>query len=233
MKTRILIRCSYKLIPLPVSLLGEISDLKKKIFPHGFVNRSNLNYSGGIPDQNFFNSYEDYLLFKKDNSYFNLKEISVEYCVRDLLIVANVLENIFPILKLYYGGLSVLRHSFSFSSISYRIFSKKYDRMRITFMRTPAAVTEYIRNAYYGGRCEVFGNPKNGEIIHYFDYKGMYARCMMEKYPYGSPILKKNNLDVSQIGFHTIKFKCDDYLPFLPVKGDRLLFPNGTIIGTY
>ncbi|CDW83283.1 dna polymerase [Stylonychia lemnae] len=61
----------------------------------------------------------------------------------------------------------------------------------------------YIKNSYFGGRCEVFGNPSGKKKIHHFDFTGMYSQC-----------------------FHTIKFKCDDYIPFLPYRGEKLLFPK-------
>jgi hypothetical protein len=45
---------------------------------------------------------------------------------------------------------------------------------------------EYIRQSYYGGRCEIFGNPIENDVIHHFDYSGMYGQCMLEKYPHGN-----------------------------------------------
>jgi hypothetical protein len=38
-----------------------------------------------------------------------------------------------------------------------------------------------IRQAYFGGRCEVFGNPLDDEIVLHYDWTGMYAQCMREK----------------------------------------------------
>lgn len=233
LKVSILIRCSYKLIPLSVSYLGLMIGLEKKTFPYKFVKAFNLNYVGDIPDKSYFNSVDDYNDFMVENKNFNLKKVSIDYCIRDLEIIYKILTNILPIIIKYYGSTAVIRKSFSFSSISYKIYSKKFDRLKITELKTSSFNTEYIRNAYYGGRCEVFGNPNNGEIIHYFDYKGMYAQCMKEKFPIGNPIIKRSGLSVHKPGFHTIKFKCAEYLPFLPIKFSKLLFPNGTITGTY
>jgi len=90
----------------------------------------------------------------------------------------------------------------------------------------------YIKDAYYGGRCEVFGNPHN-KIIHYFDFSGMYAQCMKQKFPIGAKQYKNKNLSIYDKGFHSVKVKVDDYLPFLPYRTNKLLFPNGIIIGRY
>ncbi len=42
-----------------------------------------------------------------------------------------------------------------------------------------------IKNAYYGGRCEIFGNQKPDEKLLHFDFAGMYQMCMSEELPCG------------------------------------------------
>lgn len=232
LKVVITFRCSYKIISLPVSVLGKLISSDKKIFPYKFVNKYNLDYVGIIPNKKYFNSEEEYLLFSKQYKIFNLKEITIEYCFQDIEIVYKVLLNILPII-FSYSTKDILKKCYSFSSISYKIYSTRFDVKKITKTKNLIGNHEYIKNAYYGGRCEVFGNPQKDDIIHYFDYKGMYAQCMMEKFPYGDLFPKKQNLCLSDIGFHTIRFKTDDYLPFLPVRHEKLLFPNGELIGTY
>lgn len=231
-KIEILIRCSYKIIPLSINYLGKLINSNKRTFPYKFVKRNNLDYDGNIPDSSFFNTIDEYNLFIKENSSFNLKNIAISYCIQDIEIIHRVLLNINNIL-LNYLKIHTINNSFSFSSISYKIFSKKFDKFNICSTKNLLCNHEYIKNSYHGGRCEVFGNPSNDEIIHYFDFKGMYAQCMLEKFPYGEPIAKNNNLTIYEPGFHTIKFKCNSYLPFLPYKYNKLLFPNGNIIGTY
>ena len=100
-------------------------------------------------------------------------------------------------------------------------------------MKTNKFDNDYYRNAYYGGRCEVFGNPLRHEYVHYFDFSGMYSQCMLEKFPIGRPLISHNNLSYKNVGFHTIRFKCDSYLPFLPIRKNKLFFPNGVMVGTY
>lgn len=231
-KIVILIRCSYKLIPLSVKMLGNMIGNYKYVFPHHFVNELTLDYVGSIPPLKYFNTIEDYNVFKIDHIIFNLKEVSISYCKQDVEIVHIVLSQILSLILLYGGDNRILNTSFSFSSVSYKIFIKKYDRYQIDHNKITVFHYEYFKNAYYGGRCEVFGNPNN-KLIHYFDFAGMYAQCMLELFPIGKTIIKHDNLNINDIGFHTITFECNDYLPFLPCRHDKLLFPNGVIVGTY
>jgi hypothetical protein len=233
MKVNILIRCSYKIIPLSVSYLGSLLKLDKLPFPYKFVNSDNLNYFGKIPDITYFNSTDDYNNFIEKNTSFNLKETTIKYCERDVEIIFIVLSNLIPLIIKHSNNNKIIKNSFSFSSISYKIYSAKFDLFNITKFKISLFNSEYVRNAYYGGRCEVFGNPKNNELTHYFDYKGMYAQCMEEKFPYGDVFLKNKNLSLTNLGFHTIKFKCNSAIPFLPIKSNKLIFPNGVLLGTY
>jgi len=91
-----------------------------------------------------------------------------------------------------------------------------------------------IRQAYFGGRCEIFGNPRVGEKILHFDFSGMYQNCMLEDLPYGDFQLEpvSDNL-ISGAGFYHIGITYDEYLPILPVKEDKLYFKSGEISGWF
>lgn len=49
-----------------------------------------------------------------------------------------------------------------------------------------------IRKAYFGGRTEVFGNPRGEEILLHYDWSGMYAQCLSEKVLGGE--IKESNI---------------------------------------
>jgi hypothetical protein len=92
----------------------------------------------------------------------------------------------------------------------------------------------YIRKAYYGGRCEVFGNTHDDEHIKYFDFSGMYAQCMQELFHFGkSSVEKTNNFD--KAGFYNIEYESNfDFLPILPCHyNGKLMFANGRNNGTF
>lgn len=233
LRVEIVFRCSYKILSSSVANLGRMIGYPKTVFPYSFVNRYNLEYVGPVPDPTYFNSLEDYNSFSSEHSVFDLRRVSITYCMRDVMIVYTVLKNIVPIVHGYAGGAEILKKSFSFSSLSYKLFSRLYDVYGVTKGCHPIEQQNYIRGAYYGGRCEVFGNPNDGDIVHYYDFPGMYGMCMMEKFPVGVPRMSRVDLSLNKVGFHTIKFKVDTYLPFLPFRSDKLLFPNGTMVGTF
>lgn len=225
------IRCSFKLVFLSVEDLSIVMGLQKPVFPEKFININNLQYKGPIPDEKFFRSLSDYNLFKKNNLFFDLQKSTIIYSFENIEIIFRLLKKIIKILDSY--NKKIIKTSFSFSSVSYKLYMGYFDNYGIKKIYLTENEFNFFRNAYYGGRCEVFGNPSDNKIIHYFDFKGMYAQCMLEKFPIGVAILKEGNLNVNEIGFHTIKFKSNSYLPFLPIKANGLIFPNGTLTGTY
>ena len=231
LNSEIVIRCSYKIIAMSVKKMGDMLNFKKLSFPYKFVNKDNLSYIGEIPEKKYFNDDSDYYNFIESNSYFNLKEVSIKYCIRDVEIVQKVLLELFSIIS-HYSSLKVINNTYSFSSISYKIYVKKYDRWGVNYFKNNLFTHNYIKNAYYGGQVNVFGNP-NGKIVHHFDYSGMYGQCMMQKFPIGVSKFSINDLDYNKIGFHIVRVKVDDYLPFLPYKSDKLLFPNGEFVGCF
>lgn len=85
-----------------------------------------------------------------------------------------------------------------------------------------------------GGRCEIFGNPKEGEKILHFDFEGMYQSCMLENLPYGDFKLEKSfDNNIAEPGFYYIEINYDSDLPILPIKEDKLYFKNGFITGWF
>ena len=143
------------------------------------------------------------------------------------------MSNISKIINQY--NKKILNTSYSFSSIAYKLFSKKFDIFEICNITTSLEIHEYSKKSYFGGRCEVFGNPNDNEIIHHFDFSGMYAYCMKSnKFPIGNPVFKTTKLNYTMIGLHTVKVKSDLKIPLLPIKHNKkLIFPNGEFVGTY
>jgi hypothetical protein len=73
-------------------------------------------------------------------------------------------------------------------SLSFHTFYKKFNFKKIEkFIEKEKEL--YIRDSYFGGRCEVFGNPNNYKIFHY-DFPGMYGLCMKEKNVFGKSYFK-------------------------------------------
>jgi hypothetical protein len=213
--------------------LKEISknqNLKKQIFPYKFSCEKNLNYIGVCPEKSFFNSEEDYIFFSKENTFFDFKKKSIEYCENDVIITQKAIINIKKIVSSI--NKKIFDKSYSAPSLSHKIFFLNFNNKKIE-KEINKDKGDYIRNSYYGGRCEVFGNSKESEIIKYYDFTGMYAQCMKEKFHFGD-FKFDTSKDFTKTGFHTILYESDMKIPILPYHyKNKLFFPNGKLIGCF
>jgi hypothetical protein len=94
-----------------------------------------------------------------------------------------------------------------------------------------------IRPAYYGGRCEVFGNPYSDDYIFHFDFSSMYTNRLKDEFPYGEYKTIKKPKNFKKMGFYYVRVKSEinpiPILPFRCKKTNKLLFPNGEFSGLY
>lgn len=105
-------------------------------------------------------------------------------------------------------------------------------------------VENFLRDAYCGGRCEVFKIQLDSKAKHY-DINSLYPSEMLGEFPVGKPIHKSN----SKIAEHYFKnwrrdkigigfLYCEVYIPQqhippLPVKMGKLAFPCGYVYGVW
>ena len=151
------------------------------------------------------------------------------YSCLDSRILKESLTNLFKLL--YKNNLKVTeKKSLTLGSITLYNYIKKYNQIKLDL---PAKHKTLIRNAYFGGRCEVFGNVRSGEKVLHFDFSGMYQQCMLESLPSDSYTLSNENLSVDRPGFYFIEVETRGWLPVLPVRDFRLLFKCGSISGWF
>ena len=229
----VVFKCSYKIIPTSLKKISESFNLIGKLpFPYKFSSLNSLNYIGSI-EEKYFNNCNDFDDFSKNNSILNFKEYSIKYCTNDVKITKLFIEKINDIVKFFDIDINKI---YSAPSLSLKIFDKKFNKNRIK-LNTKEDFDSYIRPSYYGGRCEIYGNPKKGDHIFHFDFSGMYGQCMMEKFCYGSYKIINNPIDFSIPGFYWVKWRSvDNYLPLLPhhsKKNNKLMFTNGVMEGCY
>lgn len=227
-KKKIRLRCSFKLTMLSLKKLAELSGVEEKgIFPYKIL-KKDLKSEVKI-EKEMFNSEEEYVKFKKKYGE-NIKtyEILEEYCINDAKITKESIIKYWKIIEengltknnriLTAAKLSVENYFLKNSMVKKKI-KLKYDRV--------------IRESYFGGRTEVFGNQKENEILLHYDWSGMYAQCMKEKV-LGGEVIESNIIkDISHPGFYWIRFSQNLEIPILPVKRDKLLFANGEFEGWY
>ena len=227
-KKKIRLRCSYKLTMLSLKKLAKLSGVEEKgIFPYKILNK-NLRDEVKI-EKEMFNDIDEYEKFKERyGSNIKVYEILEEYCINDARITKESIIKYWKIIEengltknnriLTAAKLSIENYFLKNCIIKKKI-KLKYDRV--------------IRESYFGGRTEVFGNQKENEILLHYDWSGMYAQCMKEKV-LGGEIIESNIIkDLKYPGFYWIKFRQNLEIPILPIKRDKLLFANGEFEGWY
>lgn len=226
-------RCSYKIIPDSLKNIAKSFNIgKKDIFPHKFSSKENMFYKGTIPSSEFFLTLEDYLNFKQEKDIFDFKEECIKYCKNDVIITSEFMKIISAIVKEFNIDIS---NCYSAPSLSLKIFIKNFNKNRIS-LNLKNKIDLSIRKSYFGGKCEVYGNPEWGEFIHYFDFSGMYGQCMEQKFPYGKIEIDNNPKDFKKIGFYFIEYESNMEYPILPHKSildGKLLFTNGKDRGIF
>lgn len=231
---KIVFKCSYKLLPLSLKKISNLFNIEDKmIYPYKFINKDNLYYKGAIPDKIFFNTEEDFFEFEKNNKFFDVEDYTKKYCSNDVIITLKFLKNLKNILKIFKINIESTN---SAPSLALKIFEKKFNKNRIKLSHN-SLIEKIARNSYYGGRCEVYGNAKSFENIFHFDFSGMYAQCMMEKFPYGKYNINTNSKNINLPGIYWIEYESIDMsIPVLPhhrYKDGKLMFTNGKLTGAF
>jgi len=224
------LKCFYKFLPLPLNTLAsKILNKEKFIFPYKVLNGDFLKIGLWYPVPGAFNSDNEYKIFiaKNGSGSIDIKKYLIRYCKNDVMLLSELVNKFNSSL----GGknLKLLTYSYSISSYAVKYCIYKYN----TFQRKLPQNLEYIiRESYFGGRCEVFGNPLENEYVYHFDFRGMYSQCMKEQLPtYNFKYVEVNT--ISNPGFYKITFTSNLNIPVLPVRTDLLYFPNGQYTGTY
>ena len=205
----IVFRCSSKLLPLELSEIAIKLNISNKMFlDHKKINIENYNNS-------------------------DLRNKVKQYCERDTEIVNQFMVKLSLSLNNYIKDWYV--NCFSISGIAYSIYKNYFNKFDIN-LSLDYELDKDIRKSYYGGRCEVFGNPYEDDYIFHFDFTGMYSNRLKEDFPIGNPekIIRPESTD--KPGFYFIRVKSYIHLPILPYRCSltgKLLFPNGVFEGIY
>lgn len=230
--SKIEFKCSYKLLPMSLKNIAVFFKLDQKLsFPYLFSKKENLFYIGIKPSINYYNNKFEYdnastLIDNKYSGIFNFKEYSIIYCTRDVKITR---EFIIILKKLIKETSIEMSSVYSAPSLSLKIFIKKFNNNKITF-KYSNFIHSFLKKAYFGGRCEIYGNPYQNELIYHYDFSGMYGQCMMEKFCYGKFSILNNPETYRKPGFYCIEYESNFEFPILPhrsIREEKLMFTNG------
>ena len=164
------------------------------------------------------------------NSYIQLDDNDVEYCFRDCEIVVEFVKKI----RTIYESFSIKMRS-TYASNAKAIWQTAFLKEK-QYVRDD--LDERFRDAYYGGRCEVFVSRLEKKTLYYYDINSMYPFVMGMDMPDPSTFHEIRNYNVSYFpkvlkryeGMAEITVECpkDLNIPVLPYQKDnKLLFPSG------
>ncbi len=216
---------------LPLKKLAELAQIEEKtIFPYKILNKKLKKYIKIEPS--IFENINDYNLFIKENNIteknVNIYNILEKYCKNDALITKKSILMFWKIIE--DNGLKNNNRMLTAAKISIENYFIKNNivkkKIKIEFDRI-------LRENYFGGRTEVFGNLFEDEVALHFDWTGMYAECMCEKVLGGEINKSEKIISLDIPGFYWITFKQNLEIPILPIKKDKLMFVNGTFSGWY
>lgn len=218
----IILKCSYKMFPLSLKRVGSLmkEGYGKTEFPHDFAKEENLYFIGEHPRNKKIRDWS----FKKE---------SIEYCINDCRITKEMLDAIS--LNMKNDEKNIFEKSRSISSFSLNIFKEKFNKMNVE-TSIKKKNDKIIREGFFGGRCEVFGNKKEGERVFHFDFTGMYTQIMAGDFFFNNPKVKRTN-KIEEGGFYKVDVFSEKMnipvLPFREKKEGKLIFPNGRWTGFY
>lgn len=119
----------------------------------------------------------------------------------------------------------------TFASHALRVFRKDFLRQEI--WKPHADIEEFVRRGYHGGRTEVF--KRRADRVLAYDVNSMYPYVMQFPVPVRYIARSRHWRDKDgEYGFIDATVHWPDvYIPSLPVRGDKLYFPVGTIRGIW
>lgn len=202
-------------------------ETQKGNFPYDFVNENNLDYIGSLP-------HYEYYIFNKDYSFNNyLKElINSKWCLRSEIFkyLENDLKSLYKILnsfnKMVHDEFSLnIINKISILSLALNIFTSnfmKHNNIKVIKGKDH----KDIRNAYYGGRVDVF--KLEGDNLYYYDVNSLYPYSILNDMPVGNPVYTTNTNLKDLFGFVYADIKTPDDLfnPVLPYRTEDGLLIN-------
>jgi hypothetical protein len=198
---KIILKCTFKFFPTSLENAHNLLSVDKKIE----FNHKNL----------------------KINDLPKIKEKAIEYCLNDSILVLQLLKAYNSVFTDYIPNW--IDECNSMPSTALKIFYKKFNNLKINTSLSSKS-DELVREGYYGGRCEVFGNPYPLENLYHYDFSGMYAQVMHEEFWFGNYIISEDCKDTNRAGFYYIEFYSNQLIPVLPEKCQftkKLCFKSG------
>ena len=222
-KVRIVLADSYLLLPTSLNTLCDVfkTTVRKGVFPHEFVNCSNLNYVGNHPTTNEEN--------------WSLKDSCIDYLVNDLKSLYEVLFKFEKVIRTHYQ--LFITDYISMPSLSFAIYRAHFMPENAKIPKLRGKCDQDIRKSYRGGNVEIFKPTIDKDQTGFiYDQNSQFPAAMLNDMPVGVPVHCYNPDITNLFGFFYIEATCPECLnkPFLQTKlNGKTVTPTGTFRGWY
>jgi hypothetical protein len=213
---------------------------EKGVFPYKFVNTDNLNYIGGVPELKYWNSKKDYnkYLDNVSKELFDMKEYTLKYCMLDSKLVFKLaekhLDSCTGKIELKAGDMVIDRKFWNVincpTSANLSIKMNQQLFLKDNLYQSPDEIIKHERDAYKGGRTEVFkkhfkvNHKKSSDRLYYFDINSAYPAGMTQMMPYKyqqTCVRKETKMKLEEIvDYHLY------YIKSIYVGSDPFFIPN-------
>nr|BAM29335.1 dpoB [Lentinula edodes] len=231
---------SYKIQPFSIRNLIKANDIttQKLYFPYLFLRTDNINYEGKLPDKSFYDNISDLeynkIAYEFKDKIWVLKDELLKYMKNDIVSLYQIIDKfskeMFDLENLNITSVSTL------SSITLKTYLTNYYNKKKTPIHIPRHANYLdIKNAYFGGRVEVFkGFVEN---IYIYDVVSLYPSCMLKDLPIGNICRSiDTNID-NYFGFcyASVNVPKGIRAPILPFRLDNgsIIYPTGNWSGWY
>lgn len=163
-------------------------EITKGVYPYTFPNKNNLNYIGSVPDKKYFKTEEDHkqCVNEHKNKKFNLKEYTEKYCLLDSQLVYEIaVLHLHQCLQIINGNICDVQKCGTGAAIALRCYQQVFQDNWLT--QSPNKIIQNERDAYKGGRTEVFKKmfKTNGKSkLYYYDINSAHPSSMLKPMPY-------------------------------------------------
>lgn len=202
--------------------------ISKGVFPYKFVTPSKIHYIGKIPELKYWKSEDDMIEYQKENGdIIDIKEYTTKYCMLDCKLTYEIAKKH---LLCCVGEINGRKFNVESCPTAANMSMKLFRQVFLTedLNDTPDIVFEKEREAYKGGRTEVFKktfmSTKDNPVLNYIDINSSYPSSMLEPMPH--KYIRTNKYD----GFECKLDHLTDtnlYLAKANYQGsDKYLIPN-------
>lgn len=150
----------------------------------------------------------------------------IEYNRRDCEIVWKFMEGFQDTLNALGGNLKP-----TLAGCGMDVYRREHMPPEAEFWAIPGSIKKDFRDAFFGGRTEIF-NMNKFKKVYYYDINSSYAYSMTEDFPVLDSWVNKPDLDFPGCSFAAIETP-NMYYPVLPFRSNKVIFPTGKWRGWY